>query len=155
MESRERIKVGNRNGLLNAYIFNCPLDSLDEMGGSKQTSRLVAPRKEQSGQSYRSNRFGFRQTNLVRPITTGLQPKVSDFKDPNNNNPIGKYCNRKQIATKKCRGYKKWKLINYLPPSRPQTSLEECLGQDHNGSFEQQQQQHGTHKYSAKYHRRY
>lgn len=101
-ERRRMKKIGNRSGFLTAYIFNCPLDSLDEMGGSKQTSRLVAPRKEQSGQSYRSNRFGFRQTNLVRPITTGLQPKVSDFKDTNNNNPIGESF-FKRIVTVSCR----------------------------------------------------
>lgn len=59
------------------------------IGGSKLTSRLVAPRKELSGQSYRSNRFGFRQANIVRPTNTGLQPKVSDFQDQNNNNPVG------------------------------------------------------------------
>lgn len=62
----------------------CPLDSVD----TKVTaSRLVAPRKEQSGQSYRSNRFGFRHANIVRPTSTGLQPKVSeDFEEDLNNN---------------------------------------------------------------------
>ncbi|GAB0092567.1 hypothetical protein DMENIID0001_075700 [Sergentomyia squamirostris] len=88
--------IGNR-GVLTANNFiendtngnSGSKDSLDEaIQTGRSTPRLSAPKKEMAGVNYRSNRFGFRQSNVVRPASTGLTPKIADFDtNPNNNNP--------------------------------------------------------------------
>lgn len=87
--------IGSLDSLQGAFLHPLVLDQ-EEMadgGGAdgRTTPRLAAPRKEQSGQSYRSTRFGFRHANAIRPTTSGPQPKVTDFDycpatDRNNNN---------------------------------------------------------------------
>lgn len=67
------------------------MDSLNEneqvMG--RTTPRLLPPKKDSSGIPYRPNRFGFRQTNIVRPASVGLTPKITTEYDSSNNNSQG------------------------------------------------------------------
>lgn len=59
----------------------------------RTTPRLTPPRKESNGGPYRSIRFGFRQSNVVRPASTGLHPSPQAASHNNdnasNNNPTG------------------------------------------------------------------
>ena len=54
----------------------------------RSTPRLLPPKKETSGVQHRTNRFGFRQTNVVRPASAGLTPIIQEFDNSNiiNNN---------------------------------------------------------------------
>lgn len=73
---------------LNFHLFLGSMDSLNEneqvMG--RTTPRLLPPKKDSSGIPYRPNRFGFRQTNIVRPASVGLTPKITTEYDSSNNN---------------------------------------------------------------------
>ncbi|XP_055601549.1 probable serine/threonine-protein kinase nek3 [Uranotaenia lowii] len=55
-------------------------DQLDDVTSKattgRSTPRLQPPKKDTYGAPYRSNRFGFRSTNVVRPASAGLQPKT-------------------------------------------------------------------------------
>lgn len=61
-------------------------------GGGRSTPRLQPAKKDSHGAPYRSNRFGFRTNNIVRPASAGLQPRVvaneldKHFSTSNNNN---------------------------------------------------------------------
>ncbi|XP_055703368.1 uncharacterized protein LOC129801922 isoform X4 [Phlebotomus papatasi] len=85
--------IGNRSVLKSNLIENDKngnsgsRDSLDEaIQTGRSTPRLSAPKKEIAGTNYRSNRFGFRQSNVVRPASTGLTPKIAEFDSNSNNN---------------------------------------------------------------------
>ncbi|XP_055689446.1 uncharacterized protein LOC129793453 isoform X4 [Lutzomyia longipalpis] len=87
--------IGNRGVLKSNLIENDKngnsgsTNSLDEaVQTGRSTPRLSAPKKEMAGTNYRSNRFGFRQSNVVRPASTGLTPKIADFDSNPNNNAI-------------------------------------------------------------------
>ncbi|EAA11104.5 AGAP005803-PA [Anopheles gambiae str. PEST] len=63
----------------------------------RSTPRLQPAKKDSNGAPYRSNRFGFRTNNIVRPASVGLQPRVANDFDKhssttthtnNNNNNI-------------------------------------------------------------------
>ncbi|XP_058166812.1 nuclear pore complex protein DDB_G0274915 [Anopheles ziemanni] len=75
------------------------IDSVDDTGGNgggrnsstgRSTPRLQPAKKDSHGAPYRSNRFGFRTNNIVRPASVGLQPRVAnadfDKHSVNNNN---------------------------------------------------------------------
>uniref|UniRef100_A0AAG5D8C4 Uncharacterized protein n=1 Tax=Anopheles atroparvus TaxID=41427 RepID=A0AAG5D8C4_ANOAO len=74
------------------------IDSVDDTGGAggrhssngRSTPRLQPAKKDSHGAPYRSNRFGFRTNNIVRPASVGLQPRVAngdfDKHSANNNN---------------------------------------------------------------------
>uniref|UniRef100_A0A182NJJ0 Uncharacterized protein n=1 Tax=Anopheles dirus TaxID=7168 RepID=A0A182NJJ0_9DIPT len=71
------------------------VESVDDTGGrnasstGRSTPRLQPPKKDSHGAPYRSNRFGFRTNNIVRPASVGLQPRVAndfDKHSSNNNN---------------------------------------------------------------------
>lgn len=75
------------------------IDSVDDTGGNgggrnsstgRSTPRLQPAKKDSHGAPYRSNRFGFRTNNIVRPASVGLQPRVAngdfDKHSANNNN---------------------------------------------------------------------
>uniref|UniRef100_A0A182R0X0 Uncharacterized protein n=1 Tax=Anopheles farauti TaxID=69004 RepID=A0A182R0X0_9DIPT len=73
------------------------VESVDDGGGrtasatGRTTPRLQPPKKDSHGAPYRSNRFGFRTNNIVRPASVGLQPRVAndfDKHSANNNNNI-------------------------------------------------------------------
>ncbi|XP_053676827.1 mucin-4 [Anopheles nili] len=78
------------------------IESVEDEGGTgagrngntgRTTPRLQPPRKDSHGAPYRSNRFGFRSNNIVRPASVGLQPRVANDLDKqsaniNNNNNI-------------------------------------------------------------------
>ncbi|XP_035791532.1 uncharacterized protein LOC118466393 isoform X4 [Anopheles albimanus] len=61
-------------------------------GGGRSTPRLQPAKKDSHGAPYRSNRFGFRTNNIVRPASAGLQPRVvaneldKHYSSSNNNN---------------------------------------------------------------------
>lgn len=57
----------------------------DEPTG-RTTPRLTPPRKESNGGPYRSIRFGFRQSNVVRPASTGLHAAAAQTGGPNSDN---------------------------------------------------------------------
>nr|XP_040225182.2 uncharacterized protein LOC120950873 isoform X2 [Anopheles coluzzii] len=44
----------------------------------RSTPRLQPAKKDSNGAPYRSNRFGFRTNNIVRPASVGLQPRVAN-----------------------------------------------------------------------------
>lgn len=67
------------------YLFIEHLDSNDHNTTGRSTPTLCAPKKESSGAPYRSTRFGFRKSNIVRPASTGI-PKVTNFDNTANNN---------------------------------------------------------------------
>ncbi|XP_037045695.1 probable serine/threonine-protein kinase DDB_G0278845 isoform X4 [Bradysia coprophila] len=67
---------GNRGGV----------DVLSDRESGRTTPRLTPPRKESTGAPYRSIRFGFRQANVVRPASTGLNPKITNCDTAPNNN---------------------------------------------------------------------
>ncbi|XP_052861510.1 uncharacterized protein LOC128268451 [Anopheles cruzii] len=52
----------------------------------RSTPRLQPAKKDSHGAPYRSNRFGFRTNNIVRPASVGLQPRVANDLDKNSNN---------------------------------------------------------------------
>lgn len=55
------------------------IDSLTENEQTGRTTpRLLPPKKDASGVPYRPNRFGFRQSNIVRPASVGLTPKIAE-----------------------------------------------------------------------------
>uniref|UniRef100_A0A182WL66 Uncharacterized protein n=1 Tax=Anopheles minimus TaxID=112268 RepID=A0A182WL66_9DIPT len=73
------------------------IESVDDTSGStgrntstgRTTPRLQPAKKDSHGAPYRSNRFGFRTNNIVRPASVGLQPRVAndfDKHSSNNNN---------------------------------------------------------------------
>lgn len=64
------------------------IETLNESREStgRSTPRLTPPRKESTGAPYRSIRFGFRQANVVRPASTGLNPTVATYENVSNNN---------------------------------------------------------------------
>ncbi|XP_049538710.1 mucin-19 isoform X2 [Anopheles darlingi] len=71
-------------------------------GGGRSTPRLQPAKKDSHGAPYRSNRFGFRTNNIVRPASAGLQPRVvanepdkhySSSTNNNNNNNNNVYPN--------------------------------------------------------------
>uniref|UniRef100_A0A182K6M8 Uncharacterized protein n=1 Tax=Anopheles christyi TaxID=43041 RepID=A0A182K6M8_9DIPT len=71
------------------------IESVDETGPvrtastGRSTPRLQPAKKDSHGAPYRSNRFGFRTNNIVRPASVGLQPRVAndfDKHSSNNNN---------------------------------------------------------------------
>uniref|UniRef100_A0A182STC2 Uncharacterized protein n=1 Tax=Anopheles maculatus TaxID=74869 RepID=A0A182STC2_9DIPT len=75
------------------------IESVDDGGGrntstGRTTPRLQPAKKDSHGAPYRSNRFGFRTNNIVRPASVGLQPRVANDLDKhssntnNNNNSI-------------------------------------------------------------------
>ncbi|XP_050073399.1 serine-rich adhesin for platelets isoform X2 [Anopheles maculipalpis] len=79
------------------------IESVDDGGGGggvrntstgRTTPRLQPAKKDSHGAPYRSNRFGFRTNNIVRPASVGLQPRVANDLDKhsssntNNNNNI-------------------------------------------------------------------
>ncbi|XP_050094690.1 mucin-19 isoform X2 [Anopheles aquasalis] len=63
-------------------------------GGGRSTPRLQPAKKDSHGAPYRSNRFGFRTNNIVRPASAGLQPRVvaneldKHYSTSNNNNNV-------------------------------------------------------------------
>lgn len=69
--------------------FSGGLDLFSDRSG-RTTPRLTPPRKESAGAPYRSKRFGFRQTNVVRPASTGLNPKTTNCDIVSNNNSTSK-----------------------------------------------------------------
>ncbi|XP_059615431.1 uncharacterized protein LOC132260991 isoform X3 [Phlebotomus argentipes] len=96
--TKEKEKTGQDVTVIeNRGVFNSNLTDSDKNGNSgsrdsldeaiqtgRSTPRLSAPKKETAGTNYRSTRFGFRQSNAVRPASTGLTPKFADF-DSNSN----------------------------------------------------------------------
>uniref|UniRef100_A0A182PKR8 Uncharacterized protein n=1 Tax=Anopheles epiroticus TaxID=199890 RepID=A0A182PKR8_9DIPT len=75
------------------------IESVDDTGPGRtastgrSTPRLQPAKKDSHGAPYRSNRFGFRTNNIVRPASVGLQPRVANDFDKhstitNNNNSI-------------------------------------------------------------------
>lgn len=60
------------------------MDLICDRESGRTTPRLTPPRKESTGAPYRSIRFGFRQANVVRPASTGLNPKNCDTVSNNN-----------------------------------------------------------------------
>ncbi|XP_058066173.1 uncharacterized protein LOC131215794 [Anopheles bellator] len=62
-------------------------DSEDRSSSTgRSTPRLQPAKKDSHGAPYRSNRFGFRTNNIVRPASVGLQPRVANDLDKNSNN---------------------------------------------------------------------
>lgn len=75
------------NGNTTATFDTSAATSRREESSKRQgTPKLTPPRKESTGAPYRSIRFGFRQTNAVRPASTGLHPTVATFENVSNNN---------------------------------------------------------------------
>lgn len=66
------------------------VDVISDRESGRTTPRLTPPRKESTGAPYRSIRFGFRHANVVRPASTGLNPKITDCDTGPNNNCTGK-----------------------------------------------------------------
>ncbi|XP_049291029.1 nuclear pore complex protein DDB_G0274915 isoform X3 [Anopheles funestus] len=54
----------------------------------RTTPRLQPAKKDSHGAPYRSNRFGFRTNNIVRPASVGLQPRVANDFDKHSSNNI-------------------------------------------------------------------
>lgn len=56
------------------------IDALNERKIGRSTPRLSPAKKDLTGASKRSNRFGFRKSNIVRPSSTGVASnKVISF----------------------------------------------------------------------------
>lgn len=95
-------KLNNQRNILSEYnpkqfitmhsLSKCFAGYLEERDTNTTTGRstptVVAPKKESSGVPYRSTRFGFRKGNIVRPASTGLPLKVTNFDNVANNNNI-------------------------------------------------------------------
>ncbi|XP_035917213.1 mucin-19 isoform X4 [Anopheles stephensi] len=69
------------------------IESVDDGGGGgrntstgRTTPRLQPAKKDSHGAPYRSNRFGFRTNNIVRPASVGLQPRVANDLDKHSSN---------------------------------------------------------------------
>ncbi|XP_052892575.1 uncharacterized protein LOC128300526 isoform X1 [Anopheles moucheti] len=71
------------------------IESVDDTGGGgvgrnasngRTTPRLQPAKKDSHGAPYRSNRFGFRTNNIVRPASVGLQPRVANDFDKHSSN---------------------------------------------------------------------
>lgn len=59
----------------------------DKDSTGRSTPRLTPPKKESSGGPYRSTRFGFRKSNIIRPASTGItSTKISNYDNVANNN---------------------------------------------------------------------
>lgn len=104
--------------------FTGGLDLISDRESGRTTPRLTPPRKESTGGPYRSIRFGFRQANVVRPASTGLNPKMTNCDTVSNNNFTSKFVvytnNIFYLCVRVCR----YANLQNLPTVKPRSKSE-------------------------------